>query len=485
MMRPFGVLLIFGIVFSLMAVYMFDILYAFAAIAILLVALSYFVTGNGKYLPATRYEIFYAMLLVLLPLAPALGSGGTVARFGVAGAGMFLLLTTLNSPRFAMPRYVNGLILALTVYLTIMALFAPNVLYGTIRGVNWLMFVPVAALFCRRPSIPSVVYGLIASTALQAGGVYFQLEGRYGGTWGGLLVSGTKNISSTVERITRYTGFVLNPNNLGLLFAMTAVVLVVVIVKTPTVSTKILLTLVVLFLLYGTVLTNSRTAIVGLGAGSFVALTFLGLRRVVGLSAATAAVAYVGYASGWSQVTRFVDSFGDIANETDVSYLARVSLWGAKISDLEFLQSIGGGGYGAANPALYERQSGFALDSKAQVAGTVDNSWLKLWIEGGIVSVVIMLAVVATAVVVIYRTRNTDIVSISAGVIGVLVTFLWATFSYDMLDINPWNGVLWLLLGVAFSLQNLTAQPESTSSARDLGGDQRLASGCDHECVHP
>lgn len=475
-------------IFSIMTAFMYDVLYAFSSAAILIVIAMYIISGNSTFLPKTAPEFYFSLVLVLLPLAPALGGGGTIVRFVLAGYGVILLALSPNGMAAKLPKTVATALVLLVSYFVFLALLAPSIPYGVTRGLNWVMFIPAALLVFRHPKVNALVFGLLASCALQAGGVYFQLEGRYGGTWGGLLVNGRASVTPTVERITRYTGFVLNPNNLGLLFALTAIVTLIFILKSPVVLTRIFSLLAFSFLLYGVVLTNSRTAIISFALGSLSALLILGLNRLVAMVVIASTVGYIAYQSGWTQVTRFVDSFGDIANETDTSYLARLSLWGERIADLDALEWIGGGGFGATNRTSFANQQGFSLDDKAQIAATVDNSWLKIWIEGGIVSVVLLLLVVLLSLTSVIRARViAGNRTTAAAICGVSIAFFWASLSYDNLDINPWNGFLWLILGISISQRRLIGRLASSHKSRaanaSVGGRQEPTYVADRDLI--
>src|SRR5262249_51250973 len=113
-----------------------------------------------------------------------------------------------------LPQGARAAILGFCAYQGIAIVAAPSLGYGLLRAANWLMFVPLAFLRYRAHALRVVTAFTLLSGSFLAAGVILQAGGWLGGTWGGF---------QTGERAytTRYTSFLLNPNDLGL--AMLAV----------------------------------------------------------------------------------------------------------------------------------------------------------------------------------------------------------------------------------------------------------------------
>jgi O-antigen ligase len=103
------------------------------------------------------------------------------------------------------------------------ALRSPNSDYATRELLNWTLYLPLALVVWRLQRVMLVVYGLVLSGAVVVAGVVLQRFDVLGGTWGAAFEGGGTR---------RYTSFLQNPNDLGLVMAIDAVVVVALIAHT-------------------------------------------------------------------------------------------------------------------------------------------------------------------------------------------------------------------------------------------------------------
>ena len=456
------------VVASLMLATLYDIQYSAAALAVPFLATIYWMLGITHLLPSDRYGLAYCLLAILLPLAPAMGSDGTIVRFALAGAFLVLVVDTRGTTARNMPAYIAVATLSLLALLAISTVTAPSLGYGITRLLNWTMFIPAAFVYFRRPRPGALTFGLLASAGVQYGGVVFQLQGIYGGTWGGLLVSGTTYTHEGGKWITRYTGFVLNPNNLGFLLSAAALVLIIAIIGDQPLRIRLAGLFGVGALVYGMLLTSSRGALLALFVGVLVSSIYLGFRPFMTV-VLSGAVTLLGVTSlRWTPLNRVISSYGEIADETDKSYLARVTLWADRLTGIDYFDILAGGGFGATNREALSRQSGLGVDSVVQIAGTVDNAWIKLLLETGALGVAALAALLVgpTLAVIVARSEHRDR-RFGATLLGVTTIVVWASTSYDIFDINPWNGLIPVLIGVALSLNQGISRTSTTTVDKD------------------
>jgi O-antigen ligase len=148
--------------------------------------------------------------------------------------------------------------------------------------------------------------------------------------------------------------------------------------------------------------------------------------------------------------SRTVGSFIQMGDGRDASVNERTQRWKTALG-LRTAPLLGSGYGGYATNAI----DGFSVAGRqdAYRSATVDNSWLKLWLEEGIVGVLLLAALLASALRTVWRgaRRTRDVTAIAAG--GFLIALLVRSTSVDLFDINPWNFAIWLALGIAFSVE--------------------------------
>jgi O-antigen ligase len=399
--------------------------------------------------PRRPIELVLAAALTVLLITPFLdqsGPLGTILRLSIAIA-LFAFLCTGALPVARRPFSGGRSLVALfAVFQLVPLVAAPSFLYGSVRTVNWVMFIPLAFLdYDARARRVAVAFTILGG-AILGGGVILQLAGAIGGTWGGF------EIIAGVDYSQRYTSFLQNPNDLGL-FMLAVAVLAALAVKSPKLGYRSLGLLAVTGALAMIILTSSRGAFLALPLVVVMILLF-GSRRSLALLAVASVVVVVALPRAvpvlGPQFTSTVASIDEAAAGQDPSLLTRQDRW----SDVA---------RAAENPVLGSGHGGYqtlrtvdVLDSDRRAAVhrdlTVDNGWLKLWLEQGAIGVALLAAVFLAAIVQALAARR-DHGAASVCVAALLIALAFRGFTVDIFDINPWNCYLWLLVGIAFSLR--------------------------------
>lgn len=408
--------------------------------------------------PRTPLDVALWSAVVLLPIAPFLTTIApplTLLRLLPAAivVGGMLLGAVRPVPQWGGLQWSALLFAA---YQFVPLALAPGG-YGLTRWVNWVVFIPFAfALFDRR-SMRVALAATATTGALLVTGVVLQSLGLLGGTWGGAVLGGAGTVEEV--RVTRYTSFLLNPNDLAQLSLIVVVASVAAFGQAGR-RTRVLLLMLTMALVGVSLLTASRGALLG-GAVVLAWMTVRArLRQAVGVLlagciAVCLLVLLVPAAQTSAQST--VGSLSAIVNGKDVSADARVALWHQRLSA------------GQRNPVVGVGYGGYALDAAATNIDlgdgearkdlyrvlTVDNGWLRLYLESGLLGVVLLGAVIVAAV-------WSSVLASSRGRYGVWPDALAALLlamcargvSADVFDINPWNFVLWLLVGLISSMRS-------------------------------
>jgi O-antigen ligase len=387
-------------------------------------------------LPARLDEALIAGLFLVLPSAPYLNelsaNLGTTLRFGLAG--LLLLSIALGCFEFRVSQ--NPPAVALIAFQVLACVMAPVTTYGAVRLANWVMFSALGLVRYSSRQLRMMVAYLLVGGGLLVGGVALQVAGAIGGTWGGLKL--------TDGYATRYTSFLENPNDLGLYLVIAAAVCYVV-------APKLWLALLGTTALgLGVLLAQSRGALLAIPLLASVLLVGGRPKRVVLLAVVGTCVFLLlptVVPSARSSRDATIHSLGAVLAGRDKSAQDRQSVWsnlGAAQHDL-----VLGDGYGG----YVSDQSLLAANfdqrrATAYTEATADNSWLKLWLEEGVLGLSLMALMLAFALKRAWATRKTA----GLGLACALLVFVWRSFSADIFDINPWNAYLWLAVGVAATL---------------------------------
>lgn len=408
----------------------------------------------------------YAATIVTVGIAPSLGGLGTALRFGFALMA-FLWCVHAYAGRKVTPmtgaQQMTGILLLLA--LGVAALLSPiGLAYGISRLINWILFGSLVALFNRRPNVRALAVGCLLSAGIQSVGVLLQMQGRLGGTWGGGLISGTTYNRATSRWLTRYTGFVLDPNNLAIIMSLGAVAAVAVLAATKSPLMKVTMLGGLAGCVAVLVSTGSRGGLLALPLGLFVYATYVGARAIVRLAIAAAVGAYLFVSVQWSSLSLLLGSLEEALGGRDASLIQRFGVWQSyELDGFGYLTGTSFGGYNTS--AL--SGSGWDVSREAARAATVDNAWLKLYLETGLLGVAVLFSVVLVAIASLHRARSngSDRV-VGAALAAALVILLWRSISTDVFDVNPYNALLPLLLGACYWVGSLRPPVDELGGAK-------------------
>lgn len=441
-----------------------DIRLGFAVFAVTgILALIRF-SGLGRYVPRTSIGWLYAAIIFVTCWAPSLGLVGTLGRFAVAAISLLALLHSFRTtppPRLSLSLRTGLALLVVSLVLSTVA--AASTGYGLARIINWLMFLPLLWLVARKPDVKGAGFGIVATCAFQMIGVGLQVAGLMGGTWGGLLTSGSSYNPDTSDWLKRYTGFILNPNNLALVLTCGIIVLAACILGKVRARVRVsCLALMALFAV-GVIATGSRGGLVAVALGVGILLLFAG-RRGFALAIVAVTLGVTAYTlSGSVELDRLVQSFSEIISGTDASARQRSGVWIDRFQTAEGGSWAIGHGFGGYAPEIFASQQGLDIDPAAARAATVDNSWLKMLLESGVIGVLGMALTMLPAMLAALTKSSGErrMWGIAAG--AVLAAMLWRSVSVDMLDQNPWNALVFLAIGFAAASTN--KPPELSTDA--------------------
>lgn len=379
-----------------------------------------------------------AVLLPIVTIAPALGATGSVLRTALAGVALVAVLRD-HSPL----RPHQGVLLFTWVTLVVaMGIGSPDLGQGLVRAINWLMFTPLVFLAAHPGHWTIVTRSALFTCWIHLLAVGAQLLGLLGGTWGGLLTSGREYDPNQQNWLIRYTGLVYNPNDLGLILALGVVVALMVASERPArawfaIPSAALFTA-------GIILTGSRGAVLSLALGILVLLVFLPtLHRLLLISLAV--VTAIALTTREGETRLVLDSITDIFTGADRSATVRQNLWSTYLSESDNL--VIGDAFGATvRPG--------AVNSAAAPTNiaTVDNSLLKLLLEGGVLSVTVFVALLAVLYLPLFAHRTGPDRYAAGAILAGIGMIGFRSVSVDLFDINPWNAIIWLFAGLAAGL---------------------------------
>jgi hypothetical protein len=444
-----------------------DIRLPFAAFAALAVVWLLRYIGLGQFVPNKPIGWLYAAIIFMTCWAPSLGTAGTIVRFALAALAIVALITSFRqTPPPQLARSLKFGVALLILSLGVSTIAAASTGYGLSRLINWAMFLPLLWLAVRKPDIKGAGFGLIATCAFQMIGIGLQVAGLMGGTWGGLLTSGTTYNPETSSWLKRYTGFIWNPNNLALILACGIIVLAACMLGKVTVRVRFgCLALIAVFTV-GVISTGSRGGLVAVALGVGVLLMVAGRRGLaLGIVAVSlGATAYI--FSGSHELDRIIQSFAEIVSGTDASAAQRSGVWLTRLESAEGGSWILGNGFGGYALDIFANQRGLDIDHTLARRATVDNSWLKILLESGLVGVLGMALTMLSPMFSALKKSTGDrrLWGIASG--AVLVALLWRSVSVDMLDQNPWNAILFLTIGLAAAAASPPLKLSAISESR-------------------
>lgn len=428
--------------------------------------------------PRSAFGWGYAALIISVSIAPSLGTVGTSLRFSLAILAFLLAAHCLLGDRERFPRRVVLLLWVILVILTASALAAPSLWFGAARWVNWVMFAPLLVLYFCRPDVRGVVFGILTAAGVQLVGVFLQINGMLGGSWGGLLLEGTSYTAVTASWLRRYSGFIQNPNDLAMILALGCVIATALFIVSRGFLPRLLCSILLIGFTWGAVQSGSRGGLLAAVLGCLIVVVFLGMRSAIA-GGALAILAIIGLSFVQSaELNRLLTSFGDLWAGTDASAVNRGIVWARRSEGFGPLDYLTGAGFGGYSPELFAAQNSLDIDRTAASLATVDNSWLKILLESGSIAVVafaILFAMIFQRALFNVTTRTVASIVASAG----LAAIIWRSFSIDLFDVSPWNAIIPLLVAVALRSshispmgpRSLTIRGKPSSQIRGLGND--------------
>ncbi|MGB3830212.1 MAG: O-antigen ligase family protein [Ornithinimicrobium sp.] len=380
-----------------------------------------------------------ATLIPVVTIAPSLGAGGTVLRTALAGVAVIAVMRDHSrlQPSQALLAFTWVTLVAA------MTLGSPDLGQGIVRAINWLMFMPLIFLAAHPGHWAIVTRSALFTCWVHLIAVGAQMLGLLGGTWGGLLTSGADYDPSRNNWLTRYTGLLYNPNDLGLILALGVVVALMLASERGGSRAWFAIPSAALFTA-GIILTGSRGAVLALVLGIVVLLVFLPtLHRLLVISLAV--VTTIALTTREGETRLVLSSITDIFTGADRSASTRQNLWSTYLDRADNL--VIGNGFGATVKAG-------AVDSAAapSAIATVDNSVLKLLLEGGGLSVAVFLALLAVIYLPLLTLRNGRHRYAAGAILAGVAMIGFRSGSVDLFDINPWNAIIWLFAGLATGL---------------------------------
>jgi hypothetical protein len=422
-------------------------LLAFLPYSGLLIIASYPATG-----PATLVKDF----LFVIP-----------AYLGFAGA---FLITHRAKPLVGFPLGVVLLFAGLVV-LQLLNPSLPGLVVGLIGTKVWLMYIPMALLgyhlvrtkadlrqvmflMCAAAVIPlclGVVEGVIINTP-QAGTVY-----SWYGNAASAVTQGFANVggpTATINRVPSTFSFVAQ----YYLFTISMVAIIYAYWRgflSYSPQTAGIGALLFLLVVFASVLSGARGAIVAVPAMIFVMLLLDGvsLRLVIWLPAvAVAALTGAALVFGTS-LAQLVSNVWDHG----VAELAVNTVQGFHQALAQTLVGLGPG-----VDTVAARYGLPTFDPYALIGGSVKESWwVKLVLELGLAGLALGVAMLGTIFVrgvrLHRRLRDPQLRSVSAAIVTLIAFVLVSNFKASYLDLDPTNVYFWLLVGVLLKLPVLDA----------------------------
>jgi hypothetical protein len=429
-----------------------------------------------------RFDGYSALVIVsglTVTVAPSLGGAGTYARMMCAlwAAAALVHIRLSREPRLQRSRVIDQMtMLGFFAALAMAATTPVGLAYGVSRLTNWLMFVPLGIVFFRRPRYGALAVVALLVGAVQTVGVLLQVKGVLGGVWGGALISGNDYNPITSRWLVRYTGFVQDPNNLAILMNLCAIACLSVAWMRRDRRARMLMIGGVAASAGVVVVTGSRGGLIGIPLGLLVFSLFTGTRALIRIAIFAAIGSWAALNAHFSSLDGLLSTFTKVVGGQDPSIQQRLAVW-TKYQE-GGLSPIFGQGFGGYNQTAL-RGSGFDVSADAARQATVDNSWLKLLLETGVIGVTFAALVVLCCGTALIRAVKTGAPRpVVAGVGAAIAIVVWRSASTDALDINPYNMIVPLLIAAALQL----AQPidrrsrHLVNTKRNHAKDQRQPS---------
>lgn len=423
-----------------------------AALGLALIAVLLWLRGSGLDSPRPA-DVYLMVIIPYLAIAPALGSFGnwpSVGRLILAISLIVALLSGVIPVRSQPMKYGGWLVLAFALYQCVPLVANGVGDYGLLRLGNWIIFVPLAFVRYDERNARYAFGAVLLTSLVLFVGILLQMTGMLPGVWGGFS---NGDLFHPVFA-PRYTSFLQNPNDLGLFMACAGLFSYLYLIQ-PGRSLRIRLFVMAVLLLatYSVILSSSRGAIL---AVPFVllGLFFLRTRRALLRAVIGAVVCYAIVSVGFPSVRTTIDRngalVGQVISGSDRNVTSRLAVWHRASSRRGNV--LVGAGYGGYGPEALV--ASFSIQQRHQIAQglTVDNGWLKLYLEEGLIGILLFGAIL------FYLIRNAYLSRALTGwrlpstlAIAAALAMIFRAFSADVFDINPWDAYIWMAFGVAAS----------------------------------
>jgi O-antigen ligase len=277
------------------------------------------------------------------------------------------------------------------------------------------------------------------------------VKGVLGGVWGGALISGNDYNPITSRWLVRYTGFVQDPNNLAILMNLCAIACLSVAWMRRDRRVRMLMIGGVAASAGVVVVTGSRGGLIGIPLGLLVFSLFTGTRALMRISIFAAIGSWAALNAHFSSLDGLLSTFTKVVGGQDQSMQHRLAVW-TRYQEEAGRSPIFGQGFGGYNQTAL-RGSEFNVSVDAARQATVDNSWLKLLLETGIIGVTFAALVALCFGTALIRAATTGAPRpVVAGVGAAMAIIAWRSVSTDVLDINPYDMIVPLLIAAALQL---------------------------------
>ncbi|MCW2544145.1 MAG: hypothetical protein JWM40_1697 [Frankiales bacterium] len=438
-----------------------------------------------SYQPRWRLQD-YLPCLSLLTVATAPFLTGLFPVFSYFRIGLGLSIGVLLAlgwlPRRQVRTTVGVVIVLFAIYQVVPLIESPSPALGLLRMLNWVCFMPLAFIAYDWTAIRRLGFTMITATGALLVGMVLQVSGKLSGTWGGILTEGRTYNPVSSRWLQRYTSFLQNPNDFGLFMACASLIFVTLALSARA-GNRLVLTSAAVASLSGLALSSSRGGYLAFVVGFLylaVAMRFRGLltTSIIAAAAVVVLITITPRVGTFVKVTG--NSLSGIVNGTDTSSEARQQLWQENLALITF-QGRGYGGSGSADSGRIDITDSSAR-SAAKSAQTVDSGWLKLVVEEGVIGLLLLAGIVFLTSRRLWRmTKMVGHTQASVVAVGaVYAAYLFRSLSVDILDINPWNWLVWLLVGLSLSLEH---QPPSVVAKPSRGAMGEESSSRPHRGV--
>jgi putative inorganic carbon (hco3(-)) transporter len=249
---------------------------------------------------------------------------------------------------------------------------------------------------------------------------------------------------------TRLGSLVRDPNILGTLIGLVLPFTMYSLVRLPAGRTRWLVAGAAVALTLALLLTYSRGSWLGVLVGFVVA--FIGVLVVAYVTAIVMPKGLLaGGVSGYDPFATTVSRIEAVSQGRDLRW--RLIANALPIVETHPLLGVGPGRYGGAAASIFGSpiHEQYGIDRMLYNQKTVDNFWLHLGVEGGVLGITAFLALLGTALYAPFRALRREVGSrfaVPAGIVSATVVLCVATVTTMLLEGNTAAFLLWFMLGL-------------------------------------